>query len=184
MFSKMMLCLLGMLLITAISNAQEIRNPTSLGPHLGWYKAADADDGNVMFGGAIRVKLTNSVGAEASVDYKTEDYGDGSIVVRSWPVMITGLFYPVENVYGAIGVGWYNSEVDFEKDLGILGTKSNQDFGWHFGAGIEVPLSEKLILNGDFRYTFLDYNFEEVPGSDNISSNMFALTAGLLFIIN
>jgi opacity protein-like surface antigen len=98
--------------------------------------------------------------------------------------MITGLFYPVENVYGAAGVGWYNAEVDYEKDLDYLPTKSHQKFGWHFGAGVEIPMSERIFLNGDFRYTFLNYNFEEVPGSDKIDSDMFAVTAGLMFIIN
>jgi opacity protein-like surface antigen len=184
MFIKVMLSLLGVMLISAIAKAQEIRNPTSIGPHLGWYKAADADDGKVMFGGAIRVKLSNSFGAEGSVDYRAEDYRNESIIVRSWPVMLTGMLYPVENIYGAIGVGWYNSEIDFEKDLDFIDSKSSQEFGWHFGAGVEIPMSERILLNGDFRYTFLNYDFEEVPGSDEISSDIFAITAGLLYIIN
>jgi opacity protein-like surface antigen len=137
-----------------------------------------------MFGGAIKMKLTNALGAEGSVDYRTENYENESIIVRSWPVMLTGLFYPVENIYGAVGVGWYNSEVDYENDLDYLPSKSEQEFGWHFGAGIEIPLNESLLINGDFRYTFLDYNFEDVPGSDEINSDIFAITAGLLFIIN
>ena len=184
MFSKVMLVFTGLILISVIANAQEIRNPTSIGPHIGWYKSSDADDGSVMLGGAIKMKLTNALGAEGSVDYRAENYRDESIVVRSWPVMLTGLFYPVENIYGAVGVGWYNSEVDYEKELDNLPNESMQDFGWHFGAGIEIPLSEALLLNGDFRYTFLDYNFEQVPGSDEINSDIFAITAGLLFIIN
>ena len=115
MFSKVMLVFTGMILISVIANAQGIRNPTSIGPHIGWYKSADADDGSVMLGGAIKMKLTDALGAEGSVDYRTENYRDESIIVRSWPVMLTGLFYPVENIYGAVGVGWYNSEVDYEK---------------------------------------------------------------------
>lgn len=184
MLSKVMFLLTGMMLMSVIANAQQIRNPTSIGPHIGWYKSSDADDGSLMFGGAIKMKLTNALGVEGSVDYRTEDYRNESIIVRSWPVMLTGLFYPVENIYGAVGVGWYNSEVDFEKELDFLPSKSEQEFGWHFGAGVEIPLNESLLINGDFRYTFLDYNFELVPGSDEIDSDIFAITAGLLFIIH
>jgi opacity protein-like surface antigen len=183
MLQKMMLVLAGIIMISVIANAQGIENPTAIGPHIGWYKSADADNGNMMWGGAIKLKLTNSLGAEASVDYRVEDYRNETIIVRSWPVMLTGLFYPVENIYGAVGVGWYNSEADFEKELDFIPSKSNQDFGWHFGAGVEIPLNEVLLLNGDFRYTFLDYNFEQVPGSEEINSDIFAITAGLLFIL-
>jgi opacity protein-like surface antigen len=184
MFSKVMLIFTVMLLVTVTAVAQEIRNPASIGPHVGWYKSADADDGSLMWGGAIKMKLTNAFGAEGSVDYRVDDYRNESIIVRSWPVMLTGLIYPVENIYGAVGIGWYNSEIDFEKELDFVPSKSEQEFGWHFGAGIEIPLNEALLLNGDFRYTFLDYNFEQVPGSDEINSDIFAITAGLLFIIN
>ena len=57
MITKLMFCLMGVILISAVSNAQEIRNPTAIGPHIGYYKAKDADDGKVMVGGAIRLKL-------------------------------------------------------------------------------------------------------------------------------
>jgi hypothetical protein len=39
MLSKVMLLFTGMMLVSVIANAQEIRNPTSIGPHIGWYKS-------------------------------------------------------------------------------------------------------------------------------------------------
>ena len=48
----------------------------------------------------------------------------------------------------------------------------------------DIPLGESAAITGDFRYVFLDYDFEEVPGSDGISSNFFVIKAGLMFIIN
>jgi len=184
MITKLMFCLLGVMFISTIADAQEMRNPTAIGPHVGYYKAKDADDGKVMFGGALRLKLTNALGFEGSIDYRQEGYRNESIVVRTWPVLLTGLFYPTPNIYGAAGVGWYNTQIEFEKDLAQRNDKSSQEFGWHFGAGVEIPLSERVMINTDFRYTFLDYDFGEVPGAGEISSDFFAVTAGLLFIIN
>lgn len=184
MITKLMCCLLGLMFISSVSNAQEMRNPTAIGPHVGWYKAKDADDGKAMFGGALRMKLTNAVGFEGSIDYRQEEYRGGSIVARTWPVLLTGLFYPTPNIYGAAGVGWYNSQIEFQKDLSERGDMSSQEFGWHFGAGLEIPLSEIVMINTDFRYTFLNYDFGEVPGAGEIRSDFFAVTAGLLFVIN
>ncbi|MFO7525464.1 MAG: hypothetical protein R6W68_08430, partial [Ignavibacteriaceae bacterium] len=63
-------------------------------------------------------------------------------------------------------------------------SKSSQKFGWHFGAGVDIPLSERIKLSSDFRYTFIDYDFGEVPGTDEISSDYFIVTAGLFFRID
>ncbi|MGE5797260.1 MAG: outer membrane protein, partial [Ignavibacteria bacterium] len=81
------------------------------------------------------------------------------------------------------GVGWYNTKIDYNTQVD-QGTKTNQEFGWHFGAGLEIPLGDPVALTGDFRYVFLDYNFEEVPGAGEINANFFIITAGLLFRIN
>lgn len=170
--------------LASVTYAQEIRNPTAIGPQLGWHKAADADEGKFMFGAAIRLQFTQAFGFEGSINYRVEDYRNESIVVRTWPVMLTGIFYPTPNVYGAAGVGWYNTQMEFKKELADISDKTSQEFGWHFGAGVEFPLSKKIILTGDFRYVFIDYNFEDVPGSSNINSDFFVVTSGLLFVIN
>ena len=184
MITKLMMCLLGMMFISAVTYAQEIRNPTAIGPHVGWYKAKDADDGKPMFGGALRLKLTNAIGFEGTIDYRQEEYRNGSILAKTWPVMLTGLFYATPNIYGAAGIGWYNSQIEFRNDLSQVSDRSSQKFGWHFGAGLEIPLTERVMINTDFRYTFLNYDFGEVPGAGEIRSDFFAVTAGMLFVIN
>lgn len=98
--------------------------------------------------------------------------------------MVTGFFYPIPIAYGAIGVGWYNTSVEYEfaaTDLLEPDDETLQEFGWHFGGGVELPVGRNLKLAGDIRYVFIDYEFEEVPGTDDINNDFFIIQAGLLF---
>jgi len=186
MIKKMMLMISLTILVSAFGFAQESK--TYIGPQLGWQKASDADNGMLMPGGAIRIKLTPSLSVEGSINYRQEEYSNNNIKVTTWPVMITGMIYPIKTIYGAIGVGWYNTAIDYSTHYHDLGLNDNrkQKFGWHFGAGTEIPLTRSenppgAILTADFRYVFLNYNFTEVPGSKDISSDYFVVTVGLLF---
>ena len=171
--------------INAVIKAQ---SAAYLGPQLGWYKAADADNSKFMIGGALRTKLSPDFGLEGSINYRQEDYNHGAITVTSWPVMITALIYPVNFLYGAIGVGWYNTEFDYKPELLYFGPSSQteQKFGWHFGAGVQFPLSENIdnpstILTADLRYVFLNYDFQKMPGAGGLKSDFVVLNIGLLF---
>ena len=186
MINKAMLMISFIILFTVFGYAQDAK--TYIGPQLGWQKASDADNGKLMPGGAIRIRLTPSLSVEGSINYRQEEYANSNIKVTTWPVMITGMIYPVNTVYGAIGVGWYNSAIDYSSQYHAQGLNDSreQKFGWHFGAGTEIPLTESknppgAILTADFRYVFLNYNFTEVPGSKDITSNYFVVTLGLLF---
>lgn len=157
------------------------------GPQVGIYKAQGADGVRVMPGVALRLKLSDVIGVEGSINYRKEEYGDGRVNVTSWPVMVTGLLYPVPVAYGAIGAGWYNTTVDYNFPPGYLGgptalgSETKQEFGWHFGGGVELPLGEVAKLVGDIRYVFLDYDFKNLPGNNGVESNFYVITAGLLF---
>lgn len=160
-------------------NAQSV----SLGPQIGYFKAEDAD-GNFMGGVAWRFKFTSLLGLEASINYRHEKYADGALTVRSWPVMVTGLIYPIPIVYGAIGTGWYSVTYDYDQDragLMLVKDETTQKVGWHFGGGVELPMGSNFKLTGDIRYVFLDYDFKEIPGSNDSESNFTVLTIGLLF---
>ena len=96
--------------------------------------------------------------------------------------MVTGLFYPLPIVYGAFGAGWYNTTFDYSQSrLPFFKDKTSQEFGWHFGAGLEIPAGKKTKFMADIRYVFLNYDFEEIPGSSDLNSNFFIITAGFLF---
>jgi hypothetical protein len=154
----------------------------NLGPQVGFYKARDADNGAFIGGVTCRLKFTSVLGAEASINYRQETYGHDAVTVRSWPIMVTGLIYPVPIVYGAVGAGWYNLTFDYNQGkYPFLTDETLQKFGWHFGLGAELPVGEKFKLTGDIRYVFLNYKFQEIPGSANMKSDFFVITVGFLF---
>jgi opacity protein-like surface antigen len=166
------------LLVPASADAQGI----GIGPQLGFQRAGDADDGRLMYGAALRMKLSPALGVEGSINYRREKYHDGVVTVKSWPVMVTGLIYPLPMVYGAVGAGWYNTTFDYDQSLlPMASDRTNQEFGWHFGAGVELPFGIVTKLTGDIRYVFLNYDFEDIPGSGDIRSDFYVITLGLLF---
>jgi len=176
---KKTLLLMGLItLMVAQVNAQSI----SLGPQVGYYKVQDADKGSYMGGVAVRLKLIPVIGAEGSINYRQEKYADGAVTVRSWPVMVTGLVYPLPFVYGAMGAGWYNTTIDYDQNkLPSVKDETTQKIGWHFGGGVELPVGPSFKLTADIRYVFLNYDFNKVPGRDDLKSNFYVITVGFLF---
>ena len=175
---KKILLILG---LTTVLVAPVYAQSVSLGPQAGYYKAQDAD-GNFMGGVAWRFKLTPTLGLEASINYRQEKYADDALTVRSWPIMVTGLLYPLPMVYGAVGAGWYSTTIDYDQNKFLfLKDETTQEFGWHFGGGMELPVGSNFKLTGDIRYVFLNYDFKEIPGSSELNSNFYVLTVGLLF---
>ncbi len=154
-----------------------------LGPQLGIYKATDADNTRLLGGVALRLHLTPGLGVEGSVNYRNEDYAGGRVSAKSWPVMVTGLLYPLPFAYGAIGAGWYNSTINYNREMvgQFIPSATQQKFGWHFGAGSELPVGPNMLLTGDIRYVFLNYHFQQVPGTSGLKSNFYVISLGLLF---
>jgi len=137
-----------------------------------------------MGGVAWRLKLMPVLGVEASINYRQETYLNDVITVQSWPVMVTGLIYPFPIVYVAMGVGWYNLTFDYNQDkLPLLKDETAQRYGWHFGSGVELPISLNFKLVGDTRFVFLDYDFKEIPGSNDLNSNFYIASIGFLFCL-
>ena len=157
------------------------------GPQVGIYQSQDGDGARVMGGAALRLRLSEVLGVEGSINYRQDEYGNGFASVKSWPVMVTGLLYPIPVIYGAIGGGWYHTTIEYNFPSGFLGgpgtlaSETKQEFGWHFGGGVELPVGSVAKLVGDIRYVFLDYDFKNFPGGNDVNSNFYVITAGLLF---
>jgi opacity protein-like surface antigen len=183
----MILVTLAAIRVTAQDQSQTQGGRIGFGPQVGIYKSRDADAVRVMGGVALRLKLSDALGVEGSINYREEKYAAGFVDVKSWPVMVTGLLYPVPPIYGAIGAGWYNTTIEYNFPQGFLGgpvslaNETKQQFGWHFGGGVELPLGSVGKLVGDIRYVFLDYKFKDFPGSNGVNSNFYIISAGLLF---
>jgi len=180
MSKKAVVTILALIVCTPIVSAQDV----SLGPQLGLYFTDDADDDfNVMFGAAARLRLMPILGGEISINYRQEDYFGDELTVRSWPVMVTGMLYPIPMVYGAVGFGWYNTTYDFSDAVEATGVddETEQEVGWHFGGGVELPISDRASITGDIRYVFLDYDFGDPPGFGDVDADFFVITAGIQF---
>jgi len=184
MLKKQVFMLIALLFIPASITAQGLY----VGPQVGWQKASSADAGKLMIGAAFRMKLSDALGVEGSINYRQEDYNNGDVTVTSYPVMVTGMIYPISIVYGLIGVGWYNTSFAYSSAMHQIGIndQTEQKFGWHFGFGAELPLSGSVsspntILTADIRYVFLNYDFQQMPGSPNLQSDFVVITAGVLF---
>lgn len=156
-----------------------------IGPQVGYYKAQDADQGEFMYGGAVRIKLMSGFAVEASINYKQEEYEDGAVTVKNWPVMATGMLYPLPFLYGAFGGGWYHTTFEFDQSVleeNMPAKETKREFGWHAGGGLELPFGEKAKITADVRYVFLDYEFNEIIKFRNLDSSFFIVTGGILFM--
>lgn len=158
-----------------------------LGPQVGYFKSKDADAGKFMPGLVGRLKVSDVLGFEGSINYRQEEYRGGFITAKSWPVMVTGLLYVVPALYAGIGAGWYNTALEYDMSKlpplfadASFTSETRQDFGWHLGGGLELPLDEshRSAFVADIRYVFLNYNFDQIPGSE-VDANFYVISAGL-----
>ncbi len=167
--------------VTTTTNKQT--HSVYIGPQLGYQQARDADNGNLFLGAALRAKFVPAVGAEVSINWRQERFFNRAVTVTSWPVMLTGMFYPVPFLYGSIGGGWYNTTFDYDSSKIpsiVLERETKQTFGWHFGIGAEVPVGN-VKLTADLRYVFINYDWQEVPGLSGLKSNFIMAGVGILF---
>jgi opacity protein-like surface antigen len=179
----------GLILILTIFAVVPVgaQDRVEMGPLVGLYKAQNADGLRFILGAGLRYKFSEMLAVEASINYRDEKYVGGSVDVKSWPVIVTGLLYPIPFLYGAIGAGWYNTSASYSVAPGLPGglttvsAEPNRQFGWHFGGGVELPVFSSVNLVGDIRYVFLGYDFKSLPGSSVVNSNSPIITAGLLF---
>ena len=155
-----------------------------IGPRGAMYKVKDADENEVMFGIAARIKL-GSIGAEGTIDFKSEKYFDDQVTVSSTPMTLSALFYPLPMVYGLAGMGWYNTKTEYEfvgELAGLSGVmdEESQQTGYHLGAGLELALGT-ITLAADVRKVFLDYDLEGLPLSETVNADYMSYNITLLW---
>ncbi|MCA9757650.1 MAG: porin family protein [Candidatus Eisenbacteria bacterium] len=138
------------------------------GIHVGYMKAAEAEDGDVLIGGHIEARLAPALGIQAAVDYNgSETYPLASVdspavEVRTIPVTLSArLYLPVVSGFSpflAAGGGWYNVVYDFPQQFEALGfdDETVSTFGWHLGLGGKWRMADRVSIYGEGRYTFLD----------------------------
>ena len=176
------------LILQAQSSSSEagIKNTIGIGPRLGYYKAADADNGSFFGGAQLRARLGQYFGIEAAVEYRAAnkyEVGQQSFKTSFVPVTASALlFLPIsENFapYGVAGLGAYYTIYDAD---GIFESTDNEfNLGYHLGFGLEIPVNDNVALNADYRYLFINPNDNQESFDGDFSGNVF--TAGLMFYL-
>ncbi len=165
--------LFTLVLSTALSSILTAQS-VAFGPQLGFIKSSDADNAVTMPGAALRVNLMG-LSVEGSIYYKSEEYRNGAIKAKTYPIMLTGFLNVLPLVHGEVGVGWYNTKINYSGSLSSLKAETSSAMGYHVGAGAELPLGS-LILAGDIRYVFLS-----LSSATSFKSNFYIMMVSALF---
>lgn len=178
--------------VPAVTQAQytEDEGGLMLGPRLGYYQANEAEDGSFLFGLQLRSHISKYFGLELAATYRTTSeftFTGGSVKTALVPITGSALIYlPISEhfkPYGLAGLGAYYTFYDTEG----LAEKLAKDFdgkftfGYHLGAGIEIPLNEGVAINVDYRYLFLDQDSSEDEFQPDLSGHL--ISAGLMFYL-
>ena len=156
-----------------------------VGPHVGIQKESGAEESNHLFGATARLKLLPFLGVEGATSYRQEQQAGDGLTIRTWPVLVSGLLYPLPFLYGGVGAGWYHTTFDYAGNINGMGFDdfTEQEFGWHLAVGAEVPASPWLSLMADVRWVYLDYEFADLPDAvtEEVPADHRLITLGLLF---
>ena len=137
------------------------------------------EDNSSMIGVMVRLRHMMILGLEGAIDHRREEMNNGS-KLNSTPLTASLMVYPVPFVYGLAGVGLYRTSIETNSGA----EASDSQIGYHYGAGVEMPLLPLLKLTGDIRYQFIDYEFEDIPGSlGKVDANGYAVSAGVIFYL-
>jgi opacity protein-like surface antigen len=154
--------------------------PLSIGGRAVEYTPQDGSN-EYMGGVQARLRLPLFFGAEGSVDYRRDTNGDTT--THQWPVQLSGLIYLpkiiVVQPFLLAGVGWYNTTVHGPNAF----DQTQNQFGPHAGAGVEINLSSCVFLDATYRYVWLNkLHSEDAQGaSQDIRDSGHMITAGINF---
>jgi len=164
--------------------AQGAADPTgswTLGPRLGYVLTPDADNNTWTVGGQARWYKWDLIALEASIDFHHDRYEDGDIRTSLVPIELSALVFPFKNwkirPYGLAGIDLVFMSTRYSGSLSSTDNSTRAYLGGHFGLGSEIDLGEKMWLDVDFRWIFM----QEPKNFSGDSSDYLQLTVGLNF---
>lgn len=177
MIKKVLFLFVIIAMIATTTNAQKLM----LGPQLGYFAASEeGQDGSLLFGAAARLKF-GSLGVEGAINYRSESADEGGVETDAsfFPVLISGMLYPLPIIYGTAGIGYYNWKIETSY-MGQSFEADGSDIGYHVGAGAEIPLGN-LVLSADLKYVFMKYDLDFSGITSEVEANGFIINATLFF---
>lgn len=167
------------LLILILSALNFYGQSFSFGPQIGFIKTTDADNSKLSPSFAARLNLLNFT-FEGSIGYKVEEFDNGNINTKSYPILLTAMLGVLPLIHVEAGMGWYKTKLEFSNLFSNVSSETQNKTGYHIGAGAEIPLGN-LILTGDVRYVFLNLDFKNISSVAKLKSDYYVLLAGVMF---
>ncbi len=149
-------------------------------PSLGITKStsANAGDGQVFGGLAVRAPLLPFLKAEGGISYRQDDIVGSDTKVRQWPVTASLWVAPIPMVYAGGGLGWYRTTYDFPSASPVA-DQTTQRIGVHLGGGVLIPFAPKLGLDVSGRYIFMQAEGSDVQLPKEFNPDFWTLGLGL-----
>lgn len=152
----------------------------------GYQRIVSAEDGSFLGGGFFRMAWHRVVFLEGAVYYHTDEFVTHGthLDVESIPIHLSAEIYPLSRTkawapYFLGGVGLYVRRTTEE---GVRRSKSEYDFGWHLGGGLDYVFWENVFVSADFRYLWLDTEIKGRTIEDTLKDfDSWLATVGLGF---
>ena len=172
---------IGIFVLLLLLGSTNFAQSLAIGPSIGFAKTKDADKSVIIPALAARLNFIG-LKVEGSIGYKSDEYQNGEIKTKMYPVLLTGMLSILPIVHAEAGIGWYNTKTEYSPALKALGAvdETTQNIGYHLGAGVEIPAGN-ILLTGDIRYVFLNIDFKNISSITSVKSDYYTINIGLLF---
>ncbi len=143
-------------LIAGLTNAGQ----ADVGVRGGYMRFPDAEDGAFLGGGFFRMDWREVVFIDTAIYYHTDELEHG-VDLEFIPIHLSAMLFLLGRdgalspfILGGGGAYWTRTTAEGED------TESEFDFGWHLGLGFDVAISDRMFVETDFRYIWLDVDSE------------------------
>jgi outer membrane protein X len=160
-FRKVAIVAIAVMTMSVAANAQE-KGDMAAGGNL--VLGSGDSFTNFGIGAKFRYNVTNPLRLEGSFTYflpkKEGVSGLAETSLSMWDLSVNGHWlFPVADkitVYPLAGLGILGTSASAEVDMGEWGSyggsASTSEFGFNLGGGIDLKLTDKLILNAELKY--------------------------------
>jgi hypothetical protein len=127
-----------------------------VGARAGYMRISEADDGAFLGGLFFRTDWRQVVFIDGSVYYHSEEVAR-DVDLELIPIQLSAMLFLLGRdgvlnpfVLGGGGLYWTRTTASGDD------SDSEFDFGWHLGFGADYNLSDRMFIESEFRYMWLD----------------------------
>ncbi len=136
----------------------------------GYMRMSEADDGAFLGGLFFRTDWRGVVFVDGSLYYHSKEVAR-DVDLELIPIQLSAMLFLLGRdntlnpfVLGGGGLYWTRTTIT-GKD-----TKSEFDFGWHLGLGADYNLSDRMFIETEFRYIWLDTDSDNKTIADSLKN--------------